>query len=562
MKIRIEDVKKARGKREEKFEPAVERMTAVLAAIDYPDRADVRGRPGFVWYRGQGEGGNPGQAVNDRVANVPNLPVILQRTPPTGIWEVAQVQRNELNAHIQFDKRHAQEHQPGGNDPLYLYLRMLAPLRASANGDLTLSVASYNYYHGGEVVTFAAVPAFSVAASIPGAGLGRWALVYLDKATNSLDLADGPTSVPNPTLASYPDIPAASFPVVYVWLTSDTASIGERDLIDARLLTFGPHDVIYDAAGISYDNSASGLAAEDVQTAIDEVDEALDDHLADTDNPHGVTAAQAGALASSGAIVGSTSQAQSFGATGIKADVVAEATAAAGVTVDGVLLKDLDVFPNGDKIGLARRFINPLSLGAYTDHFRSGGIPSGYAWINPATGAGVTPSTLNYSLNGEFLYVSETTANQRDFLCKTAVSTYSGAQMYGRFTAAFQGEMGFRVDDADNPSTNFCELYLTGAPSGGLIRLDFRDNSATPTTGLTFPAGNMMIIRLYLLNGNQFFGYTYSEAIFSVNVFNSAVRTWPATAFAAGKLRFGIFYKNTGINGNPAVCDWFYTTFS
>ena len=45
-------------------------------------------------------------------------------------------------------------------------------------------------------------------------------------------------------------------------------------------------------------------------------------------------------LRATGARAGSSSEAQSFGATGIKADVIAEHTGAAGVTVDGVLLKD------------------------------------------------------------------------------------------------------------------------------------------------------------------------------------------------------------------------------
>lgn len=45
-------------------------------------------------------------------------------------------------------------------------------------------------------------------------------------------------------------------------------------------------------------------------------------------------------LLATGARAGSTSQAQSFGATGIKADVIAESTSAAGVTIDSVLIKD------------------------------------------------------------------------------------------------------------------------------------------------------------------------------------------------------------------------------
>jgi len=45
-------------------------------------------------------------------------------------------------------------------------------------------------------------------------------------------------------------------------------------------------------------------------------------------------------LLAGGSRAGSTGTAQSFGATGIKADVVAESTAATGVTVDGLLIKD------------------------------------------------------------------------------------------------------------------------------------------------------------------------------------------------------------------------------
>lgn len=69
---------------------------------------------------------------------------------------------------------------------------------------------------------------------------------------------------------------------------------------------------------------------------------AADDYIA-TDKSGELTPSKVNVnklLLSSGTITGSTSQAQSFGATGIKADVIAESTGAAGVTIDGVLLKD------------------------------------------------------------------------------------------------------------------------------------------------------------------------------------------------------------------------------
>jgi hypothetical protein len=57
----------------------------------------------------------------------------------------------------------------------------------------------------------------------------------------------------------------------------------------------------------------------------------------------GDTADHAWALLADGTRDGSTGSAQSFGSTGIKADVVAESTGAAGVTIDGVLLQDSEV---------------------------------------------------------------------------------------------------------------------------------------------------------------------------------------------------------------------------
>lgn len=54
----------------------------------------------------------------------------------------------------------------------------------------------------------------------------------------------------------------------------------------------------------------------------------------------GDTADHAWALLLDGSRAGSTGQAQDFGSTGIKADVIAESTGAAGVTIDGLLIKD------------------------------------------------------------------------------------------------------------------------------------------------------------------------------------------------------------------------------
>jgi hypothetical protein len=45
---------------------------------------------------------------------------------------------------------------------------------------------------------------------------------------------------------------------------------------------------------VPYDNQSSGLEAENVKAALDEISGAVDDHTSDTNNPHGVTAAHVG----------------------------------------------------------------------------------------------------------------------------------------------------------------------------------------------------------------------------------------------------------------------------
>ena len=85
------------------------------------------------------------------------------------------------------------------------------------------------------------------------------------------------------------------------------------------------------AANVNTDTTNFGGVLSTANTTVQSALDTLDDNV----------------LRTSGAAAGSVSQAQSFGATGIKADVIAESTSTAGVTVDGVLLKDSASLPRG-----------------------------------------------------------------------------------------------------------------------------------------------------------------------------------------------------------------------
>lgn len=238
-----------------------------------------------------------------------------------------------------------------------------------------------------------------------------------------------------------------------------------------------------------------------------------------------------------------------FGANGIKTDDIAESSAAAGVTADGVLLKDGDAFVKSDNYGLANRVINHNIIP--TDHFRSGVIPTGYSWISDADFDG-TPGLIGYSIYGnDHMQAAVTTPGYKHFLAKS--TTPSGnITLRGKFSTGITTEMGLRIDDGSN--TTFGEIYVTGAPANGTIRVDWRTASGTTTTALIVPAGKMVTLTLIYFHSTGFiYGYIWSDYGTAVNIAGANV-----SSGVLGSARSGIFVGANG--GNQAVCDWFYSS--
>lgn len=232
----------------------------------------------------------------------------------------------------------------------------------------------------------------------------------------------------------------------------------------------------------------------------------------------------------------------------LKTDTIAESTGAAGVTVDGVLIKDNDIFVDGDNYGLANRMINHNVIP--TDHFRSGAIPTGYSWISDTDFDG-TPGLVNYSIYGnDHMQASVTTAGYKHFLAKSTTPS-SNIGLYGKFSTGIITEMGLRIDDGSN--TTFGEIYVTGAPANGTIRVDWRTASGTISTAL-IPAGTMITLGLiYFHSTGTISGY--------IRTAYGSVSNIAGASFSSGVLasaRSGIFVGANG--GNSAVCDWFYSS--
>jgi hypothetical protein len=142
---------------------------------------------------------------------------------------------------------------------------------------------------------------------------------------------------------------------------------------------------------------------------------------------------------------------------GIKTDDIAESTLGEGVTVDGVLLKDSDVYADAaEAAGLEFNIRTNLfeDGGELLGHFR-GALPSGFSW----TGSPFATPTVTYSA-GSYANISASTSGA--FLQKSA----SGAVYVTARVAQFNAltEVGVRADDGTDD--NYAELLMVSDASG------------------------------------------------------------------------------------------------
>jgi hypothetical protein len=257
-------------------------------------------------------------------------------------------------------------------------------------------------------------------------------------------------------------------------------------------------------------------------------------------------------LLASGTRAGSTSQAQDFGSTGIKTDTIAESTAAAGVTVDGVLLKDGDVFVADDEHGINARVI---SYGAnVTDHFRSIGVisagGSGYSWQTDA-GVFVTAGG-SWNVYDDYCRWATTTTGKA-FFAKSVSVPGVNRRISGRFTGGGSTEFGLRLDDGTN--SQYMEFYVVGSGAIGAITATARTNAGTTTTSITTQSQRFLEIQLVFFYAiPRFAAYVFGEMSPDAGV---TIINGP-TLSGLSAIRAGIMVSGT----SPfAHCDWFESTF-
>jgi len=238
------------------------------------------------------------------------------------------------------------------------------------------------------------------------------------------------------------------------------------------------------------------------------------------------------------------------------------------VDSDGVVECDGDIYPDQDGWGLFTRMSNRIGSTTYTDHFRSGSIPSGYAWDTGALFTG-TPGTLTYDYADSYLRAG-VGAGTKAFLRKAITnngSAWQNKSFDARVRCALNGEVGLRFDNGSDVSAaeRAAEVYFDGSAGDATITLKFRYKDATGwhtvASNIVVPASEFYVIRLlcYYTGGNYYaYAYLIGEegTQISINNFNVAI-TWPPCAGRAG-----VFVANpTGSAMNAAYVDWFYNQF-
>ena len=221
-----------------------------------------------------------------------------------------------------------------------------------------------------------------------------------------------------------------------------------------------------------------------------------------------------------------------------------------------------DIFPNADARGLAARFVTPLGPRAYTDHFRSGVIPTGFAWQGAPFGG--TP-TIGYNRASEYLGAAGGGAARyfMSIAVTNAAASWQDKAIWARQAAAYNGRLGIRLDDGTD--NNYAEVLLDASANDGGQVLTFRyragGGAVTTVTGSTYPVTQLFtLLILCVWNGANYYvyGYPVNEAGDSVNVANFNT---PAIAWAPAAGRVGILLDTTAASGHT-LTDWFYNTFT
>lgn len=247
MKVALRDVALLKAANERRFEKARSITLGVIASQG--GSVEVADTPGKVWVS---EWGNPESKVaawkGGNINYIEGTPVQLGRDPKDPFqWQIIGLYEGSLLPGSHHDTTlftvgpHGQNHQmPSegnlGTDPVKVWMPAFQPLKTTGSGSsLTITTQPVVYQRDGVRYAWGGQNT-DLTSLLPGAGLVRRVLVYLDALTNTLKTIGGTTVVNNGVIPiPYPELPIGGIFSAYVKLANaQTAIVTATHVEDAR----------------------------------------------------------------------------------------------------------------------------------------------------------------------------------------------------------------------------------------------------------------------------------------------------------------------------------------
>lgn len=243
--LKIRDLIRARKEHDSDFEPWRDITVAKVVAVEGSITAS---QPGYLWINLWGDEGSPTTAFNPGFSLAAGDWVKVGKAPKSPFrWSILEywvgdiepeytgrVARHEIGIHG-LNHQYPSE-ATIGVDPVKIYQPALQPLKTTGNSsDLTILIQTLIYIQGG-IRRLYGGGTIDLTSSVPGAGLIRAVLVYLDTISNLAKTVDGTavaddsvTPIPRPTL------PSNGRASAYIILANgQTTIVNATDVEDAR----------------------------------------------------------------------------------------------------------------------------------------------------------------------------------------------------------------------------------------------------------------------------------------------------------------------------------------
>lgn len=199
---------------------------------------EVEFKPDYVWILHEGSDHGPTQARKGGVQVADGMPVHVAKDPRNpDEWQIIDIYYGGLSPGtvVQVVRYQVGTHAPNhqypseaniGSDPVLVYHPALQPLKTTGDAaTLTVTVQPHTYMYGARPKFFLGTTV-DLTSSVPGAGLIRRVLIYLDEQTNTLLTVEGATVIDNGVLpVPYPDLPERGRASAYVSLSNGQAAV-------------------------------------------------------------------------------------------------------------------------------------------------------------------------------------------------------------------------------------------------------------------------------------------------------------------------------------------------